>query len=132
MRRSRREQRDAGLTCNARLAAVVGQTGWRRNRWRGRRSYRRVRECEQKCSTSGRLGSIPQACARARLRATCEQIKGQWCESSTGTVCRRCDRVRRSCRGYAGVPTVFLQHTHVSSRGLAVSRKTLRFAEELA
>jgi hypothetical protein len=27
---------------------------------------RRVRECERKCSTSGRLGSSPQACARAR------------------------------------------------------------------
>jgi hypothetical protein len=34
--------------------------------------------------------------------------------------------------GYAGVPTVFLQHTRVSSGGLAMSRKTLRFAEKLA
>jgi hypothetical protein len=32
--------------------------------------------------------------------------------------------------GYAGVPTVFLQHMRVSSGGLAVSRKTLRFAEK--
>jgi hypothetical protein len=34
--------------------------------------------------------------------------------------------------GYAGMPDVFLQHTRVSSGGLAVSRKTLRFAEEMA
>jgi hypothetical protein len=34
--------------------------------------------------------------------------------------------------GYAGVPTVFLQHTRVSSGGLAVIRKTLRFAKEMA
>jgi hypothetical protein len=52
---------------------------------------RRVRECERKSFASGRLGSIPQACARARQRATREQVKGQWCESSTRTVCRRCD-----------------------------------------
>jgi hypothetical protein len=55
---------------------------------------RRVRKCERKCFASGRLGSIPQVCARARQRATREQVKGQWCESSTGTVCRRCDRAR--------------------------------------
>jgi hypothetical protein len=30
---------------------------------------RRVRECEQKCSTGGRLGSIPQTCACARQQA---------------------------------------------------------------
>jgi GGDEF domain-containing protein len=54
---------------------------------------RRVHECKRKCSTGGRLGSIPQACARAKQRATREQIKGQWCESSTRTVCRRCDQV---------------------------------------
>jgi hypothetical protein len=29
-------------------------------------SNRRVRECERKCFASSRLGSIPQACARAR------------------------------------------------------------------
>jgi hypothetical protein len=34
--------------------------------------------------------------------------------------------------GYAGVPTVFLQHTRVSSGGLAVSRKTLWVAKESA
>jgi hypothetical protein len=64
-----------------------------------------VRKCERKCFASGRLGSIPQACARARQQATREQVKGQWCESSTGIVCKRCDRARRSCkrlRGCAG------------------------------
>jgi hypothetical protein len=44
---------------------------------------RRVRECEQKCFAGGRLGSIPQASARARQQATREQVKSQWCESST-------------------------------------------------
>jgi hypothetical protein len=34
--------------------------------------------------------------------------------------------------GYAGVPTLFLQHTRVSRGSLAVSRKTLRFAKESA
>jgi hypothetical protein len=34
--------------------------------------------------------------------------------------------------GYAGVPTVFLQHTRVNSGDLAMSRKTLRFAEKSA
>jgi hypothetical protein len=63
---------------------------------------RHVRECERKCFASGWLGSIPQACARARQRATREQVKGQWCESSTGTVCRRCDRAQRSCRRLRG------------------------------
>jgi hypothetical protein len=48
---------------------------------------RRVRECERKYFSSGRLGLIPQASARARQQATREQVKGQWCESSTGTVC---------------------------------------------
>jgi hypothetical protein len=58
----------------------------------------RVRECEGKCFASGRLGSIPQASARARQQATREQIKSQWCESSTGTARRRCDQAQRSCR----------------------------------
>jgi hypothetical protein len=31
-----------------------------------------VRECEQKCSAGGRLGSIPQTCACARQQATHE------------------------------------------------------------
>jgi hypothetical protein len=71
----------------------------------------RVRGCERECSTGGRLGSIPQACARARQRATREQIKGQWCESSTGTVCRRCNRARRSCRRLRGcADCVFAAH----------------------
>jgi hypothetical protein len=42
---------------------------------------RRIRECERKFSTGGRLGSILQACARARQRDTREQIKGQWYKS---------------------------------------------------
>jgi hypothetical protein len=46
---------------------------------------RRVRECEGKCFATGQLGSIPQACARARQQATREQVEGQWCESRTGT-----------------------------------------------
>jgi hypothetical protein len=58
---------------------------------------RHVRECEQECSTDARLGSIPQASACAKQQATREQVKSQWCESSTGAVCRRCDRARRSC-----------------------------------
>jgi hypothetical protein len=53
---------------------------------------RRVRGCEREYSTGGRLGSIPQACARAR----------QWCGSSTGTARRRCDQARRSCRRLRG------------------------------
>jgi hypothetical protein len=36
-----------------------------------------VRECERKYYASGRLGSISQVCARARQRATREQIKSQ-------------------------------------------------------
>jgi hypothetical protein len=58
---------------------------------------RRVRECEWKCFASGRLGSIPQASARARQQATREQIKSQWCASCTGTARRRCDQAQRSC-----------------------------------
>jgi hypothetical protein len=38
IRKSRWEQCDTGLTCNARPATVVGQTRGRRNKWRGRRS----------------------------------------------------------------------------------------------
>jgi hypothetical protein len=59
---------------------------------------RRVRECEQNCFASGRLGSIPQASARARQQATRERAKSQWCESNTGAVCRGCDQARQSCR----------------------------------
>jgi hypothetical protein len=36
----------------------------------------RIRECERKCFASGRLGSIPQASARASQQATREQVKG--------------------------------------------------------
>jgi hypothetical protein len=81
---------------------------------------RHVQECERKCSTGGRLGSIPQVCARARQRAMREQVKGQRCESSTGKQCAG-DATGRvdPTGGYAGVPTVFLQHTRVSSGGLA-------------
>jgi hypothetical protein len=63
---------------------------------------RRIRECERKCFVSGRFGSIQQASARARQQATREQVKSQWCESSTGTARRRCDRARRSCRRLRG------------------------------
>jgi hypothetical protein len=59
---------------------------------------RRVRECERKSFASGRLSSIPQASAHARQQVTRKRVKSQWCESSTGTVCRRYDRARRSCR----------------------------------
>jgi hypothetical protein len=61
-----------------------------------------VREYERKCFASGQLGSFLQGCAHARQQATREQVKGQWCESSIGTVCRRCDRARRSCRRLRG------------------------------
>jgi hypothetical protein len=68
---------------------------------------RRVRECERKCFTSGRLGSFPQARAYARQRTTREQVEGQWCESRTETaqemrpgvamVLPEATRVCRSC-----------------------------------
>jgi hypothetical protein len=45
---------------------------------------RRVRECERKCFASGRLGSIPQACARARQQTTRKQVGGRWCGSKMG------------------------------------------------
>jgi hypothetical protein len=63
---------------------------------------RHVRECERECSAGGRLGSIPQANARARQQATREWVKSQWCESSTETVRRRCNQARRSCRKLRG------------------------------
>jgi hypothetical protein len=63
---------------------------------------RRVLECERMRSTGDRHGSIPQACARARQQATREQVKGQWCESRTGAVHRRCNQARRSCRRLRG------------------------------
>jgi hypothetical protein len=62
----------------------------------------RVRGCERKCFASGGLGSIPQACARARQQATREQVEGQGCGSRTGTACKRCDQVQRSCRRLRG------------------------------
>jgi hypothetical protein len=72
---------------------------------------RRVRECERKSFASGRLGSIPQASARARQQVTRERVKSQWCESSTGTVCRRYDRAQRSCRRLRGcADRVFIAH----------------------
>jgi hypothetical protein len=53
-----------------------------------------VRECEQKCSADGRLGSIPQTCARARQQATHEQVEGQGYGSKTGAARRRYDQAR--------------------------------------
>jgi hypothetical protein len=74
---------------------------------------KRVRECERECSTGGRPGSIPQASARARQQATREQVKGHWCESSTGTMRRRCDQARRSCRRLRGcADRVSVTHAH--------------------
>jgi hypothetical protein len=75
---------------------------------------RRVRECKRKCFASGRLGSIPQASARASQQATREQVKGQWCESSTGQCVGDATGRGDPAGGYAGVPTVFLWHTCVS------------------
>jgi hypothetical protein len=46
---------------------------------------RRVRECERMYFASGRLGSIPQASAHAKQQTTRKRVKGQWCESRTGT-----------------------------------------------
>jgi hypothetical protein len=66
----------------------------------------RVRECERKCSTDGRLGSIPQASARARQQATHEQVEGQWCENRTGTEHKGCDLARRLANGCASMPAV--------------------------
>jgi hypothetical protein len=63
---------------------------------------RRIRECERKCFAGGRLGSIPQASARARQQATRKQVKSQWCGSSTGTARRRYNQARRSCRRLRG------------------------------
>jgi hypothetical protein len=62
----------------------------------------RVSKCEWECSTGNRLGSIPQASARARQQATREQVEGQWCKSRTGTAHRRCDQAWRSCRRLRG------------------------------
>jgi hypothetical protein len=62
----------------------------------------RVRGCKRECSTGGQLGSIPQACARARQQATHEQVEGQGCGSKTGVARRRCDQARRSCRRLRG------------------------------
>jgi hypothetical protein len=59
----------------------------------------------------------------SRLRASGVRAER---EQRAGDATRRGD----PAGGYAGVPTVFLQHTRVSSGGLAVSRKTLRFVEE--
>jgi hypothetical protein len=63
---------------------------------------RRVHECERKCYTGGRLGSIPQASARARQQATREQVKSQWCESRAEAAHRRCNQARRSYRRLRG------------------------------
>jgi hypothetical protein len=75
------------------------------------------RESDARRRADGRLSSFPQA-----VDAVAEQ---KW---RTGNATKRGD----PAGGYAGVPTVFLQHTRVSSEGLAVSRKTLRFTEEMA
>jgi hypothetical protein len=76
-----------------------------------------VRGCERKCFASDRLGSIPQACARAGQQATREQVKGQWCESSTGIARRRCDQARRSCRRLCGcADRVSAAHAHEQRR----------------
>jgi hypothetical protein len=69
---------------------------------------RYVRECERKCFASGWLSSIPQASARASQQATREQVKGQWCESSTGQCAGDATEHDDPAGGYAGVPTVFL------------------------
>jgi hypothetical protein len=49
----------------------------------------RVRGCKRECSTGGRLGSIPQACAYARQQTTCRQVGGRWCGSKTGAAALR-------------------------------------------
>jgi hypothetical protein len=108
----------------------------------------RVRGCERECSTSGRLGSIPQACARTRQQATREQVEGQGCRSKTGAVYRGCGQARRPCgwlRRHAGnahrgairlkrvssfasrsvLPAVLLQHMRVSRGGLAHEQEDL-------
>jgi hypothetical protein len=79
----------------------------------------RVHECERECSTGGQLGSIPQACARARQQATHEQVEGQGCGSKIGAAPEDATRHGGPAGGYAGVPTVFLPHTCVSKGGLA-------------
>jgi hypothetical protein len=89
-----------------RLVAALAQRLEQSARWN--RNRRR---------TDGRLSSFPQA-----VDAGAEQ---KW---RTGNATKRGD----PAGGYAGVPTEFLQHTRVSNGGLAVSRKTLRFAEEIA
>jgi hypothetical protein len=72
---------------------------------------RRVRECERKCFAGDRLGSIPQASARAGQQATREQVESQWCESRTGTARRRCSQARQSCRRLRGCANrVFAAH----------------------
>jgi hypothetical protein len=77
-------------------------------------SNRRVRECEWKCFASGRLGSIPQACAVQGNRPRASKLRA----SGMRAVQEQCagDATGRGdpAGGYAGVPTVFLQHTRVS------------------
>jgi hypothetical protein len=50
---------------------------------------RRVRECERKCFTSGRLDSFPQARAYAKQQTTRKQVGGRWCRSRTGAAALR-------------------------------------------
>jgi hypothetical protein len=79
----------------------------------------RVRGCERECSTDGQLDSIPQACARQGNRSHASKLRDSGVrteqEQRTGDATRRGD----PAGGYAGVPTMFLQHTRVSSEGLA-------------
>jgi hypothetical protein len=49
----------------------------------------RVRGCERKCSTGGRLGLFPQAWAHARQQATREQIQSQECLSRGSSTCEQ-------------------------------------------
>jgi hypothetical protein len=58
-------------------------------------------------------GNRPRACRLGAVDARAEQ---KW---RTGNATKRGD----PAGGYAGVPTVFLQHTHVSSGGLACEQE---------
>jgi hypothetical protein len=73
-----------------------------------------VRECERECSAGGRLGSFPQACARARQQATRDRLRARGAgaerERRTGAVPRR-GGLAGNC---ACMPEVFLQCMCVS------------------
>jgi hypothetical protein len=104
-RRARKEQRQGQTGSGGRSNRMASQLVERKAKLHDLevrvKLNRRVRECERKCFTSGRLGSFPQACA-LRQPITREQIGGRWCGSRAEAAHRRCSQARRSCRRLRG------------------------------